>query len=88
MLVGTTEQGAVETAERIRKAVEDSSTDIGEAEAKKVTISMGISVFPDDGGMAEELIERTDQALYRAKHGGRNRVERALSPARTGSPAP
>ena len=88
VLVGTTEQGAVETAERIRKAVEDSSTDIGEAEAKKVTISMGISVFPDDGGMAEELIERTDQALYRAKHGGRNRVERALSPSRTGSPAP
>jgi len=82
VLVGTTEQGALETAERIRKAVEESSTDIGEAEPKRVTISLGVSVFPDDGGMAEELIERTDQALYRAKHGGRNRVERALSPGR------
>lgn len=82
VLVGTSEQGALETAERIRKAVEDCSTDIGEPEPKKVTISVGIAVFPDDGGMAEELIERTDQALYRAKHGGRNRVERALSPSR------
>ena len=83
VLVGTTEQGAMETAERIRKAVEDAATDIGEPEPKKVTISVGIAVFPDDGGMAEELIERTDQALYRAKHGGRNRVERALSPGRS-----
>ncbi len=83
VLVGTTEQGALETAERIRKAVEDGATDIGEPEPRKVTISLGISVFPDDGGMAEELIERTDQALYRAKHAGRNRVERALSPGRT-----
>lgn len=87
VLVGTSEQGAMETAERIRKAVENCSTDIGEPEPKKVTISIGIAVFPDDGGMAEELIERTDQALYRAKHGGRNRVERALSPGRAPLPA-
>ena len=80
VLVGTTEAGAMETAERIRKAVEDSGTDIGEPQPKKVTISLGVAIFPDDGGTAEELIERTDQALYRAKHGGRNRVERALGP--------
>ena len=87
VLVGTSEQGAMETAERIRKAVEECATDIGEPEPKKVTISVGIAVFPDDGGMAEELIERTDQALYRAKHGGRNRVERALSPGRAPLPS-
>ncbi|MBK9579989.1 MAG: GGDEF domain-containing protein [Fibrobacteres bacterium] len=80
VLVGTTEAGALETAERIRKAVEESGTDIGEPQPKKVTISLGVAIFPDDGGTAEELIERTDQALYRAKHGGRNRVERALGP--------
>jgi diguanylate cyclase (GGDEF)-like protein len=82
VMVGTTEVGAMETAERIRKAIEETGTDIGEPELKKVTISLGIAVFPDDGGTAEELIERADQALYRAKHGGRNRVERALSPGR------
>jgi diguanylate cyclase (GGDEF)-like protein len=80
VMVGTTEAGALETAERIRKAVEETGTDIGEPEPKKVTMSLGIAIFPDDGGTAEELIERADQALYRAKNGGRNRVERALSP--------
>jgi diguanylate cyclase (GGDEF)-like protein len=79
VLVGTTESGAMETAERVRRAVEESGTDIGEPVPKKVTISLGVAVFPDDGGTAEELIERTDQALYRAKNGGRNRAERALS---------
>jgi diguanylate cyclase (GGDEF)-like protein len=82
VMVGTTEVGAMETADRIRKAVEEAGTDIGEPEQKKVTISLGIAIFPDDGGTAEELIERADQALYRAKNGGRNRVERALSPGR------
>ena len=87
VLVATTVAGATETAERIRKAVEDSAADIGEPEPKKVTISLGLAVFPDDGGTAEELIERADQALYRAKHGGRNRVERALSPGRAAEEA-
>ena len=82
VLVATTDSGALETAERIRRAVEESAADVGEAEPLKVTISLGLSVFPDDGGTAEELIERADQALYRAKNGGRNRVERALSPGR------
>ena len=88
VMVGSTEVGAMETAERIRKAIEETGTDIGEPEPKMVTISLGIAVFPDDGGTAEELIERADQALYRAKHGGRNRVERALSPGRARTDEP
>jgi diguanylate cyclase (GGDEF)-like protein len=88
VLVGTTDQGAEETAERIRQAVETSSCDIGEPQPKSVTLSLGVSVFPDDANTAEELIEKADQALYRAKHGGRNRVERALSGARATPPPP
>ena len=88
VMVGTTEIGAMETAERIRKAIDEAGTDIGEPEPKKVTISLGIAIFPDDGGTAEELIERADQALYRAKNGGRNRVERALSPGRARTEEP
>ncbi len=88
VLVGTTDQGAEETAERIRQAVETSSCDIGEPQPKSVTLSLGVSVFPDDANTAEELIEKADQALYRAKHGGRNRVERALSGARATTPPP
>ena len=82
VLVGTTDSGAEETSERIRQAVEASSCDIGEAVPKSVTLSLGLSIFPDDANTAEELIEKADQALYRAKHGGRNRWERALSAGR------
>jgi len=81
VLVGTTDSGAEETAERIRLAVETSSCDIGEAVPKSVTISLGVSLFPDDANTAEDMIEKADQALYRAKHAGRNRFERALSVA-------
>lgn len=81
VLVGTTDTGAEETAERIRLAVESSSCDIGEPQPKSVTLSLGVCVFPDDAGTAEDLIEKADQALYRAKDGGRNRFERALSAA-------
>ncbi len=41
-----------------------------------VTVSIGVAVHPDDGVGAEQLLERTDAALYAAKAGGRDRVER------------
>jgi diguanylate cyclase (GGDEF)-like protein/PAS domain S-box-containing protein len=37
-----------------------------------VTASLGISVFPDDGGDAETLLKNADAAMYRAKQAGRN----------------
>jgi diguanylate cyclase (GGDEF)-like protein len=40
----------------------------------KVTLSCGISEFPTDGNIKDELISIADQALYRAKQAGRNRV--------------
>jgi len=40
-----------------------------------VTISVGVSaIVPDDGSSIPQLVEQADQALYRAKSGGRNRV--------------
>jgi hypothetical protein len=39
-----------------------------------MTISAGLSAFPEDGLHADELAARADEALYGAKHGGRNRV--------------
>ena len=39
-----------------------------------VTASIGVSVFPDDAKDAETLRRLSDEALYRAKRGGRNRA--------------
>lgn len=38
------------------------------------TVSVGIATYPDDGGTRQELIRKADDALYRAKCTGRNKV--------------
>ncbi len=40
----------------------------------RITISMGIATFPDNGDSADELIKCADRRLYRAKAEGRNKV--------------
>ena len=40
----------------------------------KLTLSIGISTFPEDGTEPDELIDRADKALYRAKREGRNKA--------------
>ncbi|MCM2347993.1 sensor domain-containing diguanylate cyclase [Acidovorax soli] len=56
-------------AERIRRRVEAH----GDAEVGKVTLSLGLATLKPDETM-EQLIARADEALYEAKHGGRNRL--------------
>jgi diguanylate cyclase (GGDEF)-like protein len=51
-----------------------------------VTASMGISVFPDGGDAAEELLRSADRAMYRAKRAGRNTY--SLTPPARDSQAP
>ncbi len=61
-------------AERIRRLVENTSFEIGQAQVN-LTISMGISNFPSHRAKSkEELVRMADQALYDAKRGGRNKV--------------
>ncbi len=71
ILPGTDTDGSKNIAERLRKAVMDK---IFSADGKvlKVTISIGIATAPADAGSKEELIGKADQALYHAKHNGRN----------------
>ncbi|MFA5117906.1 MAG: GGDEF domain-containing protein [Candidatus Omnitrophota bacterium] len=73
ILTQTDREGAILAAERIRQSLEASSTMIYDEEIK-VTISIGISVFPDDSRDMESLIEKADAALYKAKEAGRNCV--------------
>jgi len=39
-----------------------------------ITISLGVATFPDDGFAALEIVQKADQALFRAKLSGRNRT--------------
>jgi diguanylate cyclase (GGDEF)-like protein len=71
------ESGAMQLAERLRKLVE--SSDFGpDGKSLRCTVSVGVAVFPFDGAKVEtateQLIERADAALYRAKQAGRNQV--------------
>jgi diguanylate cyclase (GGDEF)-like protein len=63
--------------ERLRRAVEDSSVADGE-KTVRVTLSAGGVAYPSQNVAQEDgLIKLADEALYRAKEGGRNRVELA-----------
>jgi len=65
--------------EKIRQAVAATPIDLGAAGAPlPLTISVGIAAFHADNDSGEALIARADAALYRAKEGGRNRVELEL----------
>lgn len=46
-----------------------------------VSASIGISVFPEDGGTPDELIRHADAAMYRAKDGGRNNYQFFVEPS-------
>lgn len=61
-------------AEKLRVMIA-SQTVSGRDQLISVTISIGGSVFPNDGNSSDELISVADLALYRAKQNGRNRVE-------------
>lgn len=70
-------QGLV-AAERIRTSIEEYPFSVirqGKArETHRITVSIGVASFPEDSSDPIELVEMADSALYRAKHGGRNRV--------------
>lgn len=71
ILPGTDSIGAMNIAERLRKAIM-TETFSSDNRTLKVTTSIGIATVPADARTKEELIEKTDQALYHAKHNGRN----------------
>ena len=60
--------------ERIRSQVEQEIISTGNGSKVKITVSVGVSSFPENGKSHEELVSVADQALYRAKGDGRNLV--------------
>ena len=78
MLPGLAPERAAFTAERLRRAIQD--LQVVQADQRlQITVSIGVAGcnanMPAPG--LEELLASADQALYRAKAHGRNRVEQA-----------
>jgi diguanylate cyclase (GGDEF)-like protein len=73
LLVDVNRGQAAESAERIRRGIEEKIFDLGKQQFH-VTVSIGVALFPEDGRHGKDVLERADKALYRAKESGRNRV--------------
>lgn len=65
--------GACQLAERLRRAVVDRPAEVG-GRSIPVTISLGVSSYPDGARDRDELFAAADRALYGAKRAGRNKV--------------
>lgn len=76
ILPGTSQSEAILIAENIRKKIEQTYFEGEENQPNgKITVSIGISVYPDKAKSDVELIKHADDALYRAKFFNKNRVE-------------
>ena len=73
LLPSVTARGALESAERLRQSVAGAGVHPG-GPRKQVTVSIGAALFPTDASDSESLLKAADEALYDAKHLGRNRV--------------
>jgi two-component system, cell cycle response regulator len=74
--------GARVQAERLLARV-SSQPFRGVPETERVTVSIGVAVFDHASGESpEQLLQRADEALYRAKHEGKNRVVIADAPSK------
>ncbi|TCO82789.1 PAS domain S-box-containing protein/diguanylate cyclase (GGDEF)-like protein [Plasticicumulans lactativorans] len=74
ILPGADTEVAQARAEHVRSLAEAQDHLVGNAHVGRVTLSLGVAVFPRHGVETETLLGAADRALYRAKHGGRNRV--------------
>lgn len=73
LLPQVVKEKAASLAERIRKAMEGFSFSIRRQKVK-MTVSIGVASLPVDTLDEEDLVKKADEALYQAKHQGRNGV--------------
>ncbi len=67
------EETALQTAHRLLVAIESNDIHLA-GSVLRITISAGVAAPGEHTDTAEDLLKSADQALYLAKHGGRNRV--------------
>ena len=74
ILTNTDKDEAIYNAQRICKEVAKKVFKLSPTQTTHVTISLGVSTFPQDGETPQQIIEVADQGLYYAKEHGRNQV--------------
>lgn len=74
ILNNTDYDSAVNVAQKICTRISTKNFILPNGKNTKVTISLGVSTFPQDGISSEEIIESADKRLYFAKEHGRNQV--------------
>lgn len=77
-LVETNVNSAYEFSERLRKMIEVKSLFTDKGKDFKISVSIGVSGFPESGDKLYEIIENSDKALYMAKNDGKNRVKNVV----------
>ena len=75
IMPGITKDDAVCVLERLRSAIERTFKRVDKKSTfPPLTISAGISTFPNDAQKKEDLIKKADEALYTAKKMGKNKI--------------
>jgi len=79
----TDKERAMMAANRVREAVEAEAFRPAAVPNQeiRITISIGVATHPEDAEDVEGIVRASDEALYAAKHGGRNQVRAASRPA-------
>ena len=76
ILINTNKEGALVIAERVRRNVAETSFPNEKVQPNgDLTVSVGVATFSSTISTVTDLIREADNALYRAKRAGRNRVE-------------
>lgn len=74
MWPGLEKEQAFLVLEQFRQGLGGKLPASGQASGVEVTVSAGLSAYPDDGNAADELLNKASEALYRAKVTGRNKI--------------
>jgi len=75
LLPNTNLEGAEVLAQKIKKTVENKVLHFPSSKALKYTVSFGVSVSREEQEDIQMVLNRADEALYKAKRNGKNRVE-------------
>jgi diguanylate cyclase (GGDEF)-like protein len=81
-----TEEFAYKRAEAIRAKIASINVPFRGESLRRITVSIGVAIYPQSAKEGNDLLRLADQALYQAKNNGRNQVRVQWSSSPVGSP--